>query len=162
MSTNLRDSAHYERDFYRWTQRQAAELRRAAGQGSNLPLDWDHLAEEIESLGTRDRRELYSRLVRTIEHLLKLQYAPADAPRRLWTVSVLNQRSDLKAILKDSPSLRRVARERLDQAHEEARDLVERTVPDAELGQWPDLPRTCPYTLEQVLGPEFWPEPMAR
>jgi hypothetical protein len=42
-------SALYDEDFVRWTEEQAAALRRA--KGSNLPLDWEYLAEEIESLG---------------------------------------------------------------------------------------------------------------
>lgn len=160
MSTATAD--RYEHDFHRWTQRQAAELRRAAAQGSKLPLDWENLAEEIESLGARDRRELRSRLGRTIEHLLKLQFAPVDEPRRVWRVSVVNQRGDLKAILRDSPSLRRSAEGFLAEAHEEAIGLIERGVPDIEVGLWPELPRTCPYTLEQILDPDFWPEPIAR
>jgi hypothetical protein len=158
MSTATAYPARYERDFYLWTQRQAAELRRAAAQGSNLPLDWEHLAEEIESLGERDRRELYSRLVRAIEHLLKLQFAPVDEPRRLWRVSVLNQRRDLKAIFRNSPSLRQAALDFLPEAHEEALALLEQSIPDAEMGLWPDLPRACPYTLEEILDATWWPE----
>ena len=38
----------YDRDFVRWTETQAAELRRAAETGTNLPLDWTHLAEEVD------------------------------------------------------------------------------------------------------------------
>jgi Domain of unknown function DUF29 len=47
----------YEQDFVLWTAEQVAALRRAkslplARTGdSNLPLDWENLAEEIESLG---------------------------------------------------------------------------------------------------------------
>ena len=46
----------YDRDFFLWTQEQAAALR--AVRKSNLPLDWDNLAEEIESLGRSQRTEL--------------------------------------------------------------------------------------------------------
>ena len=46
----------YDHDFFLWTKEQAAALRRA--KESNLPLDWENLAEEIESLGKSDRREL--------------------------------------------------------------------------------------------------------
>jgi hypothetical protein len=148
----------YERDFVRWAETQAAELRRAAETGTNLPLDWLRLAEEVAALGERDRRELYSRLVRALEHLLKLQFAPVDEPRRLWEVSVLNQRRDLQQLLRSSPSLKRIARLSLAQAYEEAVELVERAMPDAERPRWPDLPRTCPYTVEQVLDREWWPE----
>jgi hypothetical protein len=58
----------YEQDFFLWTKEQAAALRLAkslplARTGdSNLPLDWENLAEEIESLGKSDRRELRSRI----------------------------------------------------------------------------------------------------
>jgi hypothetical protein len=148
----------YERDFVRWTESQAAELRRAAEAGANLPLDWLRLAEEVEALGERDRREHYSRLVRAIEHLLKLQFAPVEQPRRVWEVSVLNQRRDLHQLLRSSPSLKRTAKAVLAQAHEEALQLVERSIPDAEQPLWPDLPRTCPFALDQVLDRHWWPE----
>jgi hypothetical protein len=49
-------SGLYDQDFFLWTQEQAAALRRA--KDSNLPLDWENLAEEIECLGKSDRREL--------------------------------------------------------------------------------------------------------
>ena len=148
----------YEHDFVRWTEAQAAELRRAAETGTNLPMDWLRLAEEVAALGERDRRELYSRLVRVIEHLLKLQFAPVNEPRRVWEVSVLNQRRDLHQLLQSSPSLKRTARIALAQAYEEAVELVERSAPEAEHPLWPDLPRTCPYTVEQVLERQWWPE----
>ena len=51
-------NALYDEDFVRWTEEQAAALRRAkslrpaGSRGSNLPLDWENLAEEIESLGS--------------------------------------------------------------------------------------------------------------
>lgn len=148
----------YDRDFVRWTETQAAELRRAAETGSNLPLDWLRLAEEVAALGERDRRELYSRLVRTLEHLLKLHFAPVDEPRRLWEVSVLNQRRDLQQLLRSSPSLKRLARLSLAQAYDEALELVERATPDLESSRWPDLPRSCPYTIEEVFDRQWWPE----
>ena len=60
------DTGLYEEDFVRWTEGQAAALRRvkrlaARSTGrSNLRLDWENLAEKIESLGKSDRRELRS------------------------------------------------------------------------------------------------------
>ena len=41
----------YEKDFVRWTEQQATALRDAASLSTNLPLDWENLAEEIDSLG---------------------------------------------------------------------------------------------------------------
>ena len=96
----------YERDFVRWTEAQAAELRRAADTGTNLPLDWEHLAEEIESLGSRERREIASRIEQVVLHLLKLQHSPATDPRRGWEETIDRERSEIDEMLTESPSLR--------------------------------------------------------
>jgi hypothetical protein len=48
----------YDTDFYLWTQMQTAALR-AKDVGA---LDLEYLAEEIESLGKRDRRAVESYL----------------------------------------------------------------------------------------------------
>ncbi len=66
----------YEEDFYPWTREQAA-----AGRARANAIDWEHLAEEIESSGNSDRRELSRRLGTIIEHLAKLEWSPAVDPR---------------------------------------------------------------------------------
>jgi hypothetical protein len=96
----------YERDFFLWTIEQAEALRKAAREGSNLPLDWENLAEEIESLGKSDRRGVESRISQIIIHLWKLACSPAREPRVQWRHEIENQRRELEFILKDSPSLR--------------------------------------------------------
>jgi Domain of unknown function DUF29 len=65
--------ALYEQDFFLWTKEQAAALRLA--KNSNLPLDWENLAEEIERKS--DRRELRSQIRRILRHLLKLEATPS-------------------------------------------------------------------------------------
>jgi hypothetical protein len=105
--------ALYDEDFVRWTEEQAATLRQAknlppAGTvGSNLPLDWENLAEEIESLGKSDRRELRSQITRVLRHLLKLEASPAAEPRAGWRSTIDESRTEIEGLLEDSPSLRR-------------------------------------------------------
>ena len=70
--------------FVRWAEQQSSALRDAARVGTNLPLDWENLAEEIESLGASQRRELRSRLSVILEHLMKLDHSPAIDPRTGW------------------------------------------------------------------------------
>jgi hypothetical protein len=96
----------YDQDFVRWAEQQARAIRDAAGSGLNLPIDWENVAEEIESLGKSDRREVASRIYAIVEHLLKLEASPARLPRRGWEQSVRTQRRELRLVLKDSPSLR--------------------------------------------------------
>jgi hypothetical protein len=95
----------YDQDFVLWTEEQAALLRRA--KDSNLPLDWENLAEEIESLGKSNRRELRSQTRRILRHLLKLEASPAAEPRAGWRATIRDARSEIEDLLRDSPSLRR-------------------------------------------------------
>ena len=83
----------YDDDFYAWTQEQARLLREAARERLNTPIDWDHVAEEIEDMGRNDRRAINSHLARIIEHLLKLEFSPASDPRSGWRKSVREQRA---------------------------------------------------------------------
>src|SRR5437660_4837127 len=96
----------YEEDFVRWTEQQSSALRDAARVGTNLPLDWENLAEEIESLGRSQRHELRSRIAVILEHLLKLAHSPATDPRRGWMETITRERSEIELLLNDSPSLR--------------------------------------------------------
>ena len=96
----------YEEDFVRWTEQQSRALREAAGVGTNLPLDWENLAEEIESLGASQRRELRSRLAVILEHLMKLEHSPASDPRTGWMDTISRERLNIEYLLEDSPSLR--------------------------------------------------------
>jgi hypothetical protein len=95
----------YDRDFLRWTEQQAAALRRA--KGSNLPLDWENLAEEIESLGKSQRSALRSQIRRIVRRLFKLEASAATEPRAGWCETVEEARSEIDDVLRDSPSLRR-------------------------------------------------------
>ncbi|MBV9390199.1 MAG: DUF29 domain-containing protein [Chroococcidiopsidaceae cyanobacterium CP_BM_ER_R8_30] len=64
----------YEQDFYLWLQ-QIAQLLKVRNFEE---VDWDNLIEEIESMGRSEKRELKSRLIVLIEHLLKLMYWEAE------------------------------------------------------------------------------------
>src|SRR6516225_10344477 len=96
----------YDVDFVAWTEQQAAALRAAAHGGTNQPLDWENLAEEIESLGKSDRRELRSQITRILRHLLKLEASPAAEPRAGWRTTIREARAEIEGVLDDSPSLR--------------------------------------------------------
>jgi hypothetical protein len=105
MSEMTKVSELYDRDFFLWTQEQAAALR--AVRKSNLPLDWDNLAEEIASLGTSQRTELNSQVRRILRHLFKLEASPAADPRAGWRTTVRDARIEIEDLLEGSPSLRR-------------------------------------------------------
>jgi hypothetical protein len=66
----------HDRDFYSWTLQQAGLLR----EGRLSEADIEHIAEELESMGASERRELTNRLAVLVAHLLKWQFQPALCP----------------------------------------------------------------------------------
>ena len=81
----------YETDFYTWTVEQAQFLRDGAWDS----LDIQNLAEEIETLGKQDRRELRNGLRVLIGHLLKWEYQPGKRSRS-WSNTIYEQRYQIK------------------------------------------------------------------
>jgi uncharacterized protein DUF29 len=152
----------YEEDFVRWTEQQAAALRNAAGLSTNLPLDWENLAEEIDSLGRSQKRELRSRIAVIIEHLIKLECSPAVDPRPGWMETIGRERSDVELLLDDSPSLKgEVGRMVPGETARAARRMIQTL---CHLGETtPDLIgkiTTAKYTEDQVLGDWFPATPL--
>jgi Domain of unknown function DUF29 len=151
----------YERDFFLWTQEQAEALRRAAREGSNLPLDWENLAEEIESLGKSDRRGIESRISQIIIHLWKLACSPAKEPRAKWRREIDTQRREVELILEDSPSLRARVREFIAKEFGDAERQVKLSLVD--YGEFERAEadflafKSRGLTAEEVLTPGFYP-----
>ncbi|HEU0042998.1 DUF29 domain-containing protein [Sphingomonas sp.] len=150
----------YEADFFEWTQRQAAVLRRMAAERANTELDLENLAEEIESVGGSDKKQVKSRLTTILEHMLKIAYSPAYEPLNGWRGTIRVQRRDLLATFEQSPSLRRVVRDEFERAYKEAAEDARLSHIDLSLAP---IPTTCPFDLEaQVLNPDWLPEPLIR
>lgn len=95
-----RADARYEDDFYSWSREQAAALRRVAASRANLtePVDLLNVAEEIESLGQSQFRELYSRYRVLLLHLLKWQHQP-EQRSPIWRITIRNQRDELAELV---------------------------------------------------------------
>lgn len=96
----------YEQDWYAWTQDQAARLRELGASLRPNGLDIENLAEEVESMGASQRREIRSFLEQIFIHLLKMQFHPAQQARLHWQSEIDAFRSQIEIGLDDSPSLR--------------------------------------------------------
>jgi hypothetical protein len=140
----------YDTDFFLWVEEQARLLRRRAETANNDELDYRNLAEEIESVGASQKREVRSRLALILQHLLKWHYQP-DLRSRSWETTLLVQRQDLRALFEDSPSLRPFAERVLSTAFTNGRQAAERET--GLLG----IVEACPWLLDQVLDPDFLP-----
>ncbi|HEY0833795.1 MAG TPA: DUF29 domain-containing protein [Azospirillum sp.] len=143
----------YDEDFYAWTQEQARLLREAARERVNTPIDWQNIAEELDIMGGQVKDAIWSHLATVIEHLLKLEHSPDPYPRRKWRISVQKARRHLESKLEDHPSLKGwpatvLPKAWLDGCADAIQD--DSVDPDA-------LPEDCPYTLDQIRDPNWWP-----
>jgi len=138
----------YDRDFYAWSREQAELLRK----GKLAEADIEHIAEEIDSMGRTEKRELISRLDVLLLHLLKWRYQPGKRGPS-WEASIWVQRNSISDHLDDNPSLKPLLPQALASAYRNAwREAVAETGLAAST-----FPETCPWTVEQVLDSGFWP-----
>ena len=145
------DTIKYEVDTAAWAVEQARLIRARRFD----MLDIEHLAEEIEDLSKSERRELMSRLVVLLTHLLKWQFQP-DYRGNSWIHTIRTQRKRLLKHLDENPSLRPLLTS--PQWFEDAWDSA---IDDAsrETGLDVDLfPPVCHWTVAEILTPGWSPE----
>ena len=141
--------SNYDSDFYAWANEQAALLR----AGRLGQADIEHIAQEIESMGRTEKRELVGRLRVLLLHLLKWRFQPTGRGSS-WKASIRVQRLDLAEHLKDNPSLKTIVPQAIATAFEgaiiEAAD--ETKLPESA------FPALCPWSCDQLMDARFWPE----
>ncbi len=139
----------YEQDFYAWS-RQQADLRRVERLSE---ADIEHIAEEIDSMGRTEKRELVSRLAVLLLHLLKWRHQPEKrSPSSEASIRV--QRNRLADHLDDNFSLKPLLPQALANAYRDARleaaaetGLAKATFPEA-----------CPWAVAETLAADFLPD----
>jgi len=145
---SMRTKSRYESDFFAWTQEQGERLRRRA----HNDVDWENVAEEIETLGRTERSEIASRLHVLLVHLLKWQFQP-EARSYGWKGTIVEQRVRLRRALRDSPSLKTYPSEVLDEEYASARLKAA-----GETGQvLTTFPASCPYSVAEVIESDAFP-----
>jgi len=147
----MTSTATYETDFLSWTQEQSTLLR----AGHWAQIDQVHIAEELEDMGREQKLALQSLLRQILVHLLKLDYSPAQSPKNHWAEEIIEFRDQAQARIDATPSLKHHAPELFDQAWKQARRAAEKTF--ALHGERVTVPECCPYSLAQVLNPDFFP-----
>jgi hypothetical protein len=116
-------------------------------------IDFNGIIMELEEMGISSKHALINRLSQLIFHLLKWQFQP-DFRGRSWEGSIEGQREEINLLLVDSPSLKSKITDCFPVAYKKAKSLVKQETPiDLKL-----LPTECPYSFDQCLNDEFFPE----
>jgi hypothetical protein len=139
----------YEEDFNIWLEITANLLKEKQFD----ELDLENLIEEIESMARNNRRELKSRLIVLIMHLLKWKYQPQKQSKS-WLSTINLQRGELELLLEENPSLKPSIEMIIDNCYDKAR---KRASKETQLNLT-TFPVDNPFTLEEILDEDFYPE----
>lgn len=136
----------YEQDFYLWTKAIVQHLKENRFNDIDIP----NLIAEIESIGKSEKRELKSRLIVLLIHLIKWQYQP-EKRSESWRSTITEQRICIEALLEDSPSLQPLLIEIFADCYEKARSKA-----SEETGiKLNFFPQESPFTLDETLNAYF-------
>ncbi len=150
MTQTVAKQTLYDTDLNLWLETVISQLR----SGDLQNVDIENLIEELEGLAGRDRRELKNRLSVLIEHILKRCYVDMPNEFRGWEKTIRQQRSELKELLNQSPSLKRHFSDRFEDSFTDA--LIE--VRDEYESKDYRFPNTWQFNrdLVSILNQEFW------
>jgi len=142
-------AVEYEHDFCAWLEHNAVLLR----QGRVSEIDNGNIAEELETMGKSQHRELTNRLKILFAHLLKWEFE-SDHRSKSWKRTIIEQRQQIRQLLETSPSLKHGIDEKVEKAYANAVEYAafETGIPQA------DFPGICPYSMEQGLDRNFYPD----
>lgn len=145
MTTSL-----YEQDILLWVEDTVNKLK----NHDFTNLDIDNLIEEVESLGISQKKELISRLMVLLEHLLKRLYVDPPYDYNGWERTIRNQRNALELLLRHAPSLKT----RWDDSFIVGWEIALKTVRKEYLQL--AFPDRWPYAqnIETILNEDFWQE----
>ena len=151
-----RHTTLYDQDFDRWASSQVELLR----QGKAKDLDIEHLIAELEDIGKSSLRELESRFIILMAHLLKWQYQLDTLAEqwqafegKSWRKTIIEQRAQLSFLLSKVSSLKTSLELAREEAYPPARRLaIKETGMPAET-----FPNACPYAVDELLDEDFWP-----
>jgi hypothetical protein len=141
-------SALYEQDFIEWTKQNSKLLR----QGCFAEADVEHIAEEIEDMGNEQKHSLERQMLRLIVPVLKYEFQPGKRSRS-WLVSIANARIEITRLLRQNPSLKRLARRLPAEMYPQA---VKLAALETSLGK-KAFPSECLYAFEQTMDENFPP-----
>lgn len=149
-------STLYETDYAAWAARHVELLR----TGRFAELDIEHLLEELSDMSKSERRELESRLLILIAHLLKWEFQYQTLSERWrelkgesWRSTIVEQRKQLVVLLRQSPGLKSILAEAIAATYPDAVDLAskETRLPPK------TFPAHCPYQAKSLLDDDYYP-----
>jgi type II secretory pathway component PulK len=138
----------YENEYDRWLDEMIGFLRNR----QLIQLDLENLIEELEALGRSEKSAVKSLALQTIIHLLLYQFWDSERKRNEnhWAGEIITFRVQLEDRL--TTNLRNYLASQLNSIYENARLIAQKKT------NLNSLPEQCPYSLEEILDKQWFPE----
>jgi hypothetical protein len=142
------DSTLYEKDILLWVEDTVSKLKKHDFEN----LDIKNLIEEVEALGISQKKELISRLMILLEHLLKRLYVDSLDDYNGWERTIRNQRAEIDLLISQVPSLQSRWEISFNDAWQRALLKLKKEY------QKVYFPEECPFeqTIETILNEDIW------
>ncbi len=149
MLTNTSLKALYESDYHQWLSKTIQLIKNCQFE----ELDYSNLCEELESLGRSEKRAVESLLEQILIHLLLYQYWRSEHEYNAnhWRTEIITFRNQINRYL-DSKTLRNHLENRFPKVYQDALRVVKSK------SELMIFPLDCPYTFEQTLDPDYFPQ----
>jgi hypothetical protein len=137
----------YETEYDRWL----SEMVRLLKNRQLEKLDYENLIEELEALGRSERSAVKSLLLQIIIHLMLYQFWQSESKRNAnhWAGEIITFRVQLEDRL--TTNLRNYLENELPRIYQNALLIVQKKT------QVNSLPEQCPYSLQQLLDKNWFP-----
>jgi Domain of unknown function DUF29 len=149
----MNGAALYDDDILEWSEQQAAALRHLAKTrpGVSNEIDWDNVAEEIESVGRSEYAPVQSFVRLMLVHVIKAVSVTETSSILHWRKEVVSFHRDV--LDRITPSMR--SRLDIDRLWQQARKQAEADL--AVYGQHvaPSLPEQCVLEVRELINPDF-------
>jgi hypothetical protein len=138
--------SEYDTDILRWSEHQADALRRRAAN----EIDWENVAEEIESVGNEQRHAVESLLTNILQHRLQIMTWPMATAVFHWQHEIDGWRVQLRKRFRRAPKLRAdIIAAGVAELYQDAIQSMYREVDGVPR---PPMPEVCPFTLDELLA----------
>jgi len=146
---NMRDL--YKLDYLAWYEKTLEQLK----NNDSNELDLETLSEVLENLVRDTKRSGESYLRQIIIHMLLIEYWESEKINRChWAAEIVNSRSELETDM--TTNLRKHLELVKENIYQRAlRYVIKKTELNKTL-----FPLQCPYSLEQLLDDDWFPQPV--
>ena len=141
--------AAYDTDIVAWADEQAALLRDASRHSSlaSNRIDWENIAEEIETVGRSETRAVTSAIRLVFVHLIKLAALPASPSSTHWRAEIVTRLGDIREDYTPSMAGKIDCQSLWQRAFKEASIALS----DNTVARIHDLTQFCPFKLDDLL-----------